>query len=552
MRVQIKNFVGIAKADLEIEAGITLVAGDNAMGKTSVLRGLGALLTGEPVPKGLGKAEALVMDGCKSAELSLVNGTASAAITYPNPKFVAQGEPPQASAIAAGTLTYTDLPEKERATFLVALLRATPTPDQLRQTLKDELGGDDIAALLNMLKSASWDDVCERMRERRTKLKGKWEDLTGERWGDRKSKDWLPQAWDERTDSPHAMPTPQQRLVAAQEAFDKISQEAYISEGEHRALKDLAGKREPTQMSLDLAKRQLPSIEADWAKLRGDLDAMAAPDEDGIPCPHCGAHVIVARGPDGTKLLPLQPALEGEAENRKAAIDAKREKVAEAYKKLEYQQGLIGACEQTLREIAAAEAKLKGARKGNGEDRESKLRKAKEALEGAQASAARARQAQEAQDLAERVRYHDLIVDVLGPDGLRRTEMEKKLAAFEAEVLALTKELITWKPLTIDRKTLLPAYGGRPYVLCSKSEQWRVNATLQVAIALLQGAAMVCLDGADILARNGQEDLLAGLLDRLPFPVVVGATYDRQKDAPDLAAAGIGRVYWIANGVAEG
>ena len=83
-----------------------------------------------------------------------------------------------------------------------------------------------------------------------------------------------------------------------------------------------------------------------------------------------------------------------------------------------------------------------------------------------------------------------------------------------------------------------------------ESEQWRVNATLQLAIALLEGAAAVCMDGADILSRKGQDDLFMGLLEKLPMPVVVGATYDRAKDVPDLAKAGIGHVYWMADGVA--
>ena len=92
---------------------------------------------------------------------------------------------------------------------------------------------------------------------------------------------------------------------------------------------------------------------------------------------------------------------------------------------LEYQQGQIGVCREKLREISKAEQALKGARTGNGETQEDRVANAKQALERAQASAARARQAQEAHDLAQRVYFHNLIIDTLGPDGLRREAMEK-------------------------------------------------------------------------------------------------------------------------------
>jgi hypothetical protein len=556
LRVRIRNYIGIARADIEIGPGTTLIAGDNAQGKTSILRAVATLVTGDLVPRGmrLNAANELVMDGRADGELRLTAngdaGNASASVGYPEPKYVTQGKPPQASAIAAGISNYTDLTEVERARFLANLLQTMPGDDAVKKALAGEIGTGDVQAVLDMLHAHSWDEVCEKLKERRIKLKGKWEDLAGERYGDSKAKEWKPKGWEEG----HDEQSPEQisaRLATAQEAVEHLTRAAVLSEAEYQSLVDLVGKREPMEMALQMAQTQMPTIEAEWALSRQELDALPPEVEEGLPCPHCGAFVVIAHkiGDQPLHLKPVEPLAPGEPERRREALQAKREEVAEAHRKLEQQQRLIGACMEKLREIDTAQDKLRGAKKGNGEDHVWRLRAAQEARDKAQASAARSSLLRDARKASVDVAHLNTIIDVLGPQGLRRDALEAKLAQFEAEnLLPLTHELATWKAVTIDRDTLMPRYGGRPYVLCSRSEQWRVNVTLQVAIALLQGDSIICIDGADILSKKGQTDLFTGLLDRLPIPVVVGAMYDRPKDAPGLASAGLGHVYWIKDG----
>ena len=49
MKLKIRNFRGIESAEIDV-GSISLIAGANAAGKTSVAQAFGILLTGEPIP----------------------------------------------------------------------------------------------------------------------------------------------------------------------------------------------------------------------------------------------------------------------------------------------------------------------------------------------------------------------------------------------------------------------------------------------------------------------------------------------------------------------
>ena len=143
MKIKIKNFVGISRAEIELDGtGIALIGGDNAVGKSSVIRGVQALLTGVLVPRGVNKgaSDVLVMDGKKMGQLQLETEAGdSISIAYPDPQYMTQGKAPSASVLAAGLVRYTELSDAERSVFLTQLLQATPSKEKLQRALADDL-----------------------------------------------------------------------------------------------------------------------------------------------------------------------------------------------------------------------------------------------------------------------------------------------------------------------------------------------------------------------------------------------------------------------------
>ena len=74
-----------------------------------------------------------------------------------------------------------------------------------------------------------------------------------------------------------------------------------------------------------------------------------------------------------------------------------------------------------------------------------------------------------------------------------------------------------------------------------------MRAALQIAIAQLEKAGLVIIDGADILDKDGRARLM-NLVVGLGIPAVVCMTLNRPDMAPDLAAAGVGATYWVEKG----
>jgi hypothetical protein len=156
------------------------------------------------------------------------------------------------------------------------------------------------------------------------------------------------------------------------------------------------------------------------------------------------------------------------------------------------------------------------------------------------------RQKREADDLAERIRDNDLVLGILAPDGLRAKKLARILEIFNRSLEPLC-QAAEWRPVLIDAAMTL-TYGGRPYMLLSTSEQYRVRAVLQVRMAQ-QGSEMVVIDEADILDGTMREGLFA-MIAESGLSALVCMTLSRRAQMPDLAAAELGASYWIEDGIA--
>jgi hypothetical protein len=159
------------------------------------------------------------------------------------------------------------------------------------------------------------------------------------------------------------------------------------------------------------------------------------------------------------------------------------------------------------------------------------------------------RQKRKADDLHDKIMTNNAVIDILAPDGLRAKKLGHVLELFNTAQLGRLSLAASWNQVTVDAEMTF-AYGGRPYALLSTSEQYRVRAVLQVAMAHLDGSAMVVLDAADVLdgpTRSGLFDLL----DEAGLPALICMTLSRREQVPDIEADGLGMSYWIEDGVAQ-
>jgi hypothetical protein len=152
----------------------------------------------------------------------------------------------------------------------------------------------------------------------------------------------------------------------------------------------------------------------------------------------------------------------------------------------------------------------------------------------------------EADRLHRAVLSNQRIVDLLAPEGVRRSVLQRALGAFNAH-LAEVSAACGWKPVAVSHD-LNVEYGGRPYApSCSESEQFRCRVTLQMALAV-KAAEPVVIDGADVLDAAGRSGLFTGLR-KLGLSAVVGMMANKTDAVPNLAKHKMGHTYWVDAGV---
>jgi hypothetical protein len=141
------------------------------------------------------------------------------------------------------------------------------------------------------------------------------------------------------------------------------------------------------------------------------------------------------------------------------------------------------------------------------------------------------------------------VLGILAPDGLRAAKLARVIELFNIAQLDRLSLAAGWNQVAIDAEMTV-TYAGRPYPLLSTSEQYRTRAVLQVAMAHLDGSAMVVIDAADVLDGTSRSGLFA-MLEESGLPAIVCMTLTRREQVPDLETAGFGVSYWLDSGVTQ-
>lgn len=224
-----------------------------------------------------------------------------------------------------------------------------------------------------------------------------------------------------------------------------------------------------------------------------------------------------------------------------AAMEKRRQAVSQA-------ESAMAMAKHTMTEVQSAAAGLAELQvKGGGVSRQAvdairmEVQKARERLKASQVK-------QQADTLAEKASHFAALKVVLAPDGVRKKKMAQALEAVNRR-LAGYCETAEWEPVAlVDDGELL--YQKRPYLMCSRGEQYRCRVTMQVLMSNLEQAPFLMMDGADILDSHGRYGLIL-LLNSTQLPCLVAMT--AKKDYAEAVAVTMDDlvevVYWIDNGV---
>lgn len=593
--IQTSNVLGARAIDVQLSKPVTLFAGKNGAGKSSLQEAIRMAMTGESVRVGLKKDYgALVTDGQESGFVEVETADASYSVVLPSGKGLHSENLMLPFVLDAQRFARMD--DKERRTFLFGLMGVKLDGASVTQRMLDKgLDAKKVEQIAPFLR-AGFDAAQKEAAAKARDAKASWKTATGgETWGKDKAPKWQPAplpADAEKAGTRHdnavtKMKEVEQELGAAQQALGAAKAKAQARQqmaAQRDELAEKAGR-------IDRIKAKLGRDEAEVAEWQAKVDetrakAGVAPVNPKAP----GEFLLRGLASVTAEFVELtcdHPEVEWDSSllNRAAAHlaeyrklhgepvvgDAPAQPDAEAVAKLpEYEKALAlvqSAVANDKRDLAAAEqaaAKLKeldeeAAETIDLEPLQAKVAELTEKRDGWRADAdkyrAVAEQAARRQVVIDQAAalHADVlawtdIADALAPDGIPGEILAEALGPIN-DRLHVSAGFAEWEQVVIHSDMRI-TYGLRDYALISESEKWRTDAMIAEAVSFLAGVKLLVLDRFDVLDLKGREDLLYWL-DGMAEDgdIETALLFGTLKALPAQLPERIG-AHWIDNGAA--
>lgn len=553
LKITVRNFRAVERADIE-GGPIVLVAGLNGAGKSSLLQGVALAANGNKLPPGFTKANAieLVRRGEESASIRVDGPDGLVRLTFPKAEIYVEGVAPKLSPIAAGLVSLADMARDEAIQQLGQHIKARPTIDDLKAAVADFGISEPMAEKIwAAIEKDGWDGSHKEAIASGTKLKGAWEEITGQkRWGSNIGATWR---MDEVTADDIKM-TPddlENAVVIARADLEKAIAAAAVDQAEVSRLSDIASTVAEREVAHDKAKELVTECEALARKLTEERRQVELPpSENPMPCPHCGKPLILHETGPGVSVLQKAPDV--------APTEAELKKVRALIARIDGELANNRAALQTaITQRAGALSAVEAARTAARELKALVDRPTGDASAMPVPDARMAVQkAEERRTVLSAARKHAAIMknseiqQVLAPEGLRRKVLVKKLQEFCVEHIHPICTAAKWPMLDIAPDMTLE-WDGFPYGVHSAGRRLCIRAILQIAIARLDGSPFVIIDGIEALDKKNYGKLFNALI-KLKVTALLGQTCTdpASSDLPKLGQ--YGDILWIEDGVIKG
>lgn len=560
MRAKISNFRGVAgQVELDL-TGVTLVTGPNGSGKSSICQAVACALTGRPMPiAGLRTSAAgvLVHTGAAGGEVVLDGPDGQAKVAWPAAKARSEGQAPQATEVAAGLDHVVWHKPGERAALLHRYLQAEPTREDLVKNLPNlstEMV-DKVWARIEANRSAEsngWDLAHDEAKQKGARYKGQWEQITGERYGEKKAVSWVPAGWEDEL-ATASEETLDADLAREREYLEALISTDAVSQDERRRLQDEAGQVEARRTALQQAEAASVDAEKALQAAKQEREGLPTADvEKGLLCPHCSQPVKITKFGAGTWLekATAENLSEHDLKQRRLAIASCDGKIGQVSDELQRKQRAAHAARAQLEAAEVADTKLKALPPEHGHDSE-QVEAGRERVRRAEARLSAFKSWRDATRIHRQIETNAQVVGALAKEGVRQTVTAKAIQRFVTGQIQPFCRAAGWPEVTFD-DGLEPLLAGRLYGLLSESEQWKVRTVIQLAMAGEDGSDLAIVDGADVLDRAGRNGLLKAIKKSGLSVLLAMTTEDRGRNPPpDLVAAKLGRTYWIELGQAS-
>ena len=555
MKLSIQQTLGIVNAEIDLEPGrIVEVVGPNASGKTSLAVCAQAVLARDSNPLGLSAAESKRLyphDGAEDAVVSLYDGANAATDWHANRgTIVGVGDTTLCHPSAVGLIDFTGkMKAKERAeVFQSALL---PDPDMVLSAVEERLSGYleplDLNGAMEMLKERGWDATEAVYSERGKESKRAWNGVTGKTWGIRVAADWRPEGW--LADFDHLTPQiAEERVTNARDALNALHRVQAISESEQeaaeRAAAELPGLQRKwefmdsnhAQLLADRDKIPIATAAALRDRLEGEIDDERRNLASVHQCPHCDESLAIRQNKivAGENRDVLQARIEDlhkDWQRAVAEVTTLTETAAPITKAIKQLADDKAVVEREIADLQRTAAKTGAVQT---EADRAALAQAEQAVEDTREVVKLVQAEADATRLHQTIIRYTEIARALGPEGVRSKMLADGMRKLNGGLVVIASAS-GWPVTTVGEGTCAVFVGDRPVALCSESEKWRSQASIQMTLGAITGSKAVVLDRGDILDagnRAGLVNAVQRVSQKTNMAVLLCSTGTPQADAP--------------------
>lgn len=508
-----------------------LITGKNAVGKTSMAAALAAVASMNGNPYGLSKTEkkSYLRDGAAEGSVEM-DGVVW---RPPNEVEAPADAKPKAIPHTVGLVDFVRKRQdrKDRAGIWEGLFMPQ---DPEKVLAKAPLPPEILAKTIEHIKESGWEPTLLIYENRRKEKKRQWAGITGKQWGSAVGPSWLPEeGWDTELEGE----AEESLQTAVVDARDRVQQHT-VSQAVSQERVDAAIKVRDEELPAARAALEdlmeadgklsanVRGIEADLKVITDELDKLkadykAAKQKIGtrhwMKCPECNAEVrhddgkLIARAADTELLKEVEaaenvmarvttrgPELKKEMTTLQDTLRLARGAQSESHSKVNRQEGMVVALE-----ARAKDASLKPTDQDDSEVVHKKLLRD---VQDAEMRLVAFQQWNRAKALHEEIVDLDGVVKLLGPDGLRETEMRVSMARVR-KALETVSKVTGWKPIAITQDYQITV-GGRAVQTCSESERLKAQWAMQSVCYMLSRSTWLILDRCDTVKDESQDGLI--------------------------------------------
>lgn len=569
--LEIANFRGLRDVNLVFDTPVTLIAGFNGAGKTSLLEAIRLAVLGAPERVALKRDYArLITEGSKVAVIRLSTDVGDFGYSLPDGKHTtALPDIDDEIKLAMGALRFSECNTDYRRTLLFRITNANLSGNEVVKRLKKRGATDEKIQYITPSLRAGFAEAVKIAKTKASEARGEWKGITNENYGEKKAEIWQLAERPAPVD-PVELDTATRSHALAQERLNNANTALIVAREQVRQLDDLIKTRktleeraEPLErfrakLAVDQKEfaawetklaaiqlntpgnqeteltRQLAECVEDWC-LAATQDLQLAAEHEQL--------VSRSRG-----YLSTYMATQNQSQNDAKAIATVQQARDSYARAVANDQRDIAAAEQALE--ALAELKKKMTQPPNLLALQAALEKAKtheqqwaETLNALQAQNKASAHADTAEERA--LKTHNdilewgIIIAALSPEGIQAEIMAGALRPVNDRLFELSR-VANWARVQITSDLAIEA-DGRAFEHLSRSEQWRVNCLIGIVIAEISGSHLIVLDEFDLLDLDGRSDAIE-LFDVLAVQgavqiIVAGTLKACPKDLPGGIAA---------------